>query len=448
MSDYQLKISGVHYAANSDSVAGQKDTEEMHLRTRKLLSWIDHDRPMVVLTAEPTNHYNSNAIMARAQGRRIGRVGDECLTVAHALLKQSGQPMILAKIKEVAIRNHGYVVVTVSTEAPATLQPLALTEIEWRNWMSDLPLLPPAEQLLSEQEAGFVLDTVVFPKLEETDFALLKTYLDIWIEGSQHDLSREARRARSVYIERLEAAQKKEVRQLAELLREQQTSICGRKALDEHTAWLRTEWQRSADAVRLWNQWRLKNDNKLWLGLRRLDLLLRELPGELYGDIGKLDVVLSRLYYMNTPSKALQAILTLLMLRELTCLELGIVVQPMTEEDYQTDGYISNPIDMPTTIGRVVEFGQTQCELPIQRQTIQMLAQWLRDDYEQSHSKEIEALAENRRNKLITTLEREAAKPHINISMEFVQNKETNIDKNYGPNIEQTGGMLNLPENN
>ena len=30
MAEYLLRISGVHYGANGDSVAGQKDTEEMH----------------------------------------------------------------------------------------------------------------------------------------------------------------------------------------------------------------------------------------------------------------------------------------------------------------------------------------------------------------------------------------------------------------------------------
>ena len=30
MAEYEIRISGVHYAANGDSVAGQKDTEEMH----------------------------------------------------------------------------------------------------------------------------------------------------------------------------------------------------------------------------------------------------------------------------------------------------------------------------------------------------------------------------------------------------------------------------------
>ena len=38
MVEYLIKISGVHYGANGDSVALQKDTEESHVRTRELLS--------------------------------------------------------------------------------------------------------------------------------------------------------------------------------------------------------------------------------------------------------------------------------------------------------------------------------------------------------------------------------------------------------------------------
>ena len=52
MAEYEIRISGVHYGANGDSVAGQKDTEEMHMRTRELLSWIDRVRPIVTLSPE------------------------------------------------------------------------------------------------------------------------------------------------------------------------------------------------------------------------------------------------------------------------------------------------------------------------------------------------------------------------------------------------------------
>ena len=70
MAEHQLLISGVHYGANGDSVAGQKDTEETLMRTRELLSRIDRVRPIVVLSPDPSNHIHRNAIQARALGQR------------------------------------------------------------------------------------------------------------------------------------------------------------------------------------------------------------------------------------------------------------------------------------------------------------------------------------------------------------------------------------------
>ena len=393
MAEYRLEISGVHYGANGDSVFGQKDTEEMHQRTRELLSWLDSARPPVVLVAEPCNHFHQNAVMARTCGRRIGRVAYSDCDLACALLRQCGRPMLLARIQEVDIKEHGHVWVTVSSADVQQVQPQAETEIEWRDWLSDLPLLPPSEQLMAEEEATFMLDTVLMPRLAEADINFLKTYLDVWLKGSRHDLSREARQQRSHYIELLEAAPDKHVRLLAEPLKEQRARICERAFLDEHATVWWTERLESPEVQRLWQQWRLRNDNKLWQGLQRIDLLLRQLPGELYSDIRQLDVVLSRMYYMNTPLKAFQAILALMMLRQLTCRELGIEMRPMTEDEYLTDGLITDPMDMPTTIGRVVAFGETQCD-KAQKQTIERLVHWLRDDYEQGHPLGIESSSE------------------------------------------------------
>ena len=78
MAEYEIRISGVHYGANGDSVAGQKDTEEMHMRTRELLSWIDRTRPIITLSPDPKNRVHENALQARALGNRIGRVALEC----------------------------------------------------------------------------------------------------------------------------------------------------------------------------------------------------------------------------------------------------------------------------------------------------------------------------------------------------------------------------------
>ena len=408
--EYQLKISGVHYGANGDSVAGQKDTEEMHMRTFEMLSWIDRERPIVVLSADPVNHIHKDAIKAGALGKRIGRVAYEDVDRAWNLLRQSGKPMMLAKVKEVAIQEHGYVVVTVSADELQPGQSASANEIEWREWTSDLPLLPPSELLQAEMEAEFVLDNVYLPSLATCDVNDVKTYLDIWLEGSRHDLSGEARQKRSAYIRYLEASSDKDVRQLAEPLKEQRRRICERTYLDEHaTTW----WQErleSDDVQRLWRQWLLKNNKKLWQGLKMIDSLLRQLPGDLYGDIGQLDVVLSRLYYLNTPRQVFQAILALLMLRHITCSQLGIDMHPMIEDEYQQDGLVSNLMDMPTTIGRVVAFGETRCDRG-QKQTIELLVHWLRDDYEQSHPQELDVLAEDTQAKLADAVEKAANKP-------------------------------------
>lgn len=393
MSEHQLLISGVHYGANGDSVAGHTETEEERLCTLELLSKIDRTRPIVVLSSDPSNHIHRNAIQARALGKRIGRVSYEDNEKAWRLLRQSGKPMLLASVKDVSIEDHGYVnVIVEADELQEPLQPMA-AEIEWRLWLSDLPLLPESEQLQAQQEVAFVMDNMYLPSLAEADFTEVKTYLDIWLENSWNDLSREARQKRSEYIELLLAAPNKEMRQLAEPLKEQRRRLLEREPLDRLAMTWWEERLRCHEMQHLWQQWRLKNENKLWLGLRRIDVLLRQLPGELYGDIGKLDVILSCLYYMNTPRRAFQSIMALLMLRDLTCQELGIEMHPMTEDEYETDGRIANQMEMPTTIGRVVAFAETQCDRN-QRQTIQLLAQWLRDDYEQSHPKEIETLAE------------------------------------------------------
>ena len=410
MTEYEIRITGVHYGANGDSVAGQKDTEEMHVRTRELLSMIDRVRPIVTLSPDPNNHVHENALQARALGNRIGRVALECVDLVWDLLRATGKPMLLAKVKEVAVKNHGYAVVTVSAEALQQTQTAVASETEWGPWLSDLPLLPPSEQLQAEEEASFVLENVFFPCLNECDVHELATYVNIWLEGSRHDLSREARQKRALYIELLETAEDKEVRQLAEALKEQRRRICEREPLDE----MATEWwqqrQGDADVQRLWQQWRLKNDNKLWAGLRLIDSLLRQMPGDLYGDIGQMDVVLSRLYYLNTPRKAFQTIMALLMMRRLTCRELGIDMRPMTEGEYERDGIVKNPLEIPTTIGRVVAFGETHCDR-MQRQTIELLVHWLRDDYELAHCDEIEALAEDTQFRLANAIEKAATKP-------------------------------------
>ena len=62
--------------------------------------------------------------------------------------------------------------------------------------------------------------------------------------------------------------------------------------------------------------------------------------------------------------------------------------------------------------------------------------------------KEQQERQEQREDRMAASVEKAANKPATqnNIHLEVVKKKETNIDKNYGPNIEHSGGTLSLPE--
>ena len=363
--EYRFKISGVHYAANPEAETKRlPDTEEMHVRTRELLTKIDRERPLVSLFAEPTNLFNPDCIMAFSRGKRIGRVADECVGEVKSLLAQSEDPILFARVEDVTIKEHGHLTVVVEAEELTNILPLQSSAIEWDMWLrDDMVRLSPHQQVLAEKEAYYMLKSQLMTNVDGADITDLKIYLGLWMEGSCHDLSRETREARTQFIAQLEKAQNKEVRLLNEPLKQQRTSMCGRMALIERTSEWWTERLESEEMKRLWTQWWLVNEGRLWGGLRDIDELLRQLPGQLYNDIGKRDVVLSRLYYMNTPRKALDAILTLLMLRELTCRQLGIEMKPMIESEYGCDKVVEecdepqaeSPIYLSTAKGQKID---------------------------------------------------------------------------------------------
>ena len=101
MVKYTIMISGVHYGANGDLVAGQKDTPEMHKRTHELLEWLDRERPIVVMGPDPCNNIHKNAIIACSHGQRIGRVAKNDVNTAWDLLRQSGNSMLISRVSEV-----------------------------------------------------------------------------------------------------------------------------------------------------------------------------------------------------------------------------------------------------------------------------------------------------------------------------------------------------------
>lgn len=86
---------------------------------------------------------------------------------------------------------------------------------------------------------------------------------------------------------------------------------------------------------------------------------------------------------------ALRGVLSLLAIRTLLCKELGLPLDPFFGERVEV---ITDVKQMPTTIGKVMEFADTQCKEYAEILTVQRLANFLKDDYEGSRNEEIEGI--------------------------------------------------------
>ena len=385
-----IPILGAQYFANPKDVAASLTEAEREARTISLLTKVQAVGGMVMLIPEPSNRHNPNAVLARHRGVSVGYVGDDYLEVVHRALKQNGGRPLLAIITEVKVYRHGYLHVALPSVVAATAEPV-LYEVDWSMWMVDVPLLPTSDAEYCQTEAEMMLGMTPFTK---DAHAQLSFNLDLWLRGSVNDLSREARERRSRYIELLEASPDAEVRLLAEEVKHQRNAICGERMMTERTG---TWWQTlrsSQDLQDLWQKWQLRCKRRYWQNLQMIDDMLRGLPGEVYDDIGQPGKFLSRLYYLKVPRMAYYSILTLMLIRQLTCEKLGIPPGPLTTDDYLSDDVMQDMELMPVTIGQVLRYGKTQCELPVQRATVQLLANWLRDEYTQTHCQAADALTQ------------------------------------------------------
>ena len=335
MIEYKIKILGAQYAANPDYKFGDLETPEMWDRTIGMLSNLRDMRPRVVLKPEPTNTNDHLAVMARAMGNKIGYVCKDQRNKVRTMISQSKRGMLAADISEVVVSEHGYLFVTLKCQEAIddnTKEP----GFDWGEWHTDTPLLPPMDALHAEEEAEFILEEELLPHLTDVNITELETYLGIWMEGSRHDMSHEASRQRELYIKLLEESTRDEVHELADELKHQSGSMCSLHRLEERTQDWWPSLVDSDEAENMWGRWREQTKGQLWGGLQLIDDLLRQLPGNLYQNIGHMEALFSQLYYLCIPRVALTTILSLLVLREKTCRELGIEMRPMTEADYET----------------------------------------------------------------------------------------------------------------
>ena len=272
----------------------------MWARTIGMLSNLRDMKPRVVLKKEPTNPNDHLAVMARAMGNKIGYVCKEHRNKVRTIMSQTKRGMLAADISKVVVDKHGYLFITLKCEE-AVDDSAQEPGFDWSEWQTDIPLLPPMEALHAEEEAEFILEEELLPQLTDVNITELQTYLGIWMEGSRHDMSHEACRQRELYIKLLEESTRDEVRELAGELKHQSGSMCSLHRLEERTLEWWPRLVNSAEAANMWGRWCEQTNNQLWGGLRLIDDLLHQLPGNLYQNIGHMEAIFSQLYYLCIP---------------------------------------------------------------------------------------------------------------------------------------------------
>ena len=431
MIEYTFKILGAQYAANPDYKFGDPETPEMWARTIGLLSDLRDMRPRVVLKAEPMNPNDPLAVMARAMGNKIGYVCKEHRDKVRTIMRQSKRGMLAADISNVVVNEHGYLYITLKCPE-AVDDSMQEPGFDWSEWQTDIPLLPPMEALHAEEEAEFILEEKLLPNLADVNMTELQTYLGIWMEGSRHDMSYEASRQRELYIKLLEESTRDEVRELAGELKHQSGGMCCRHRLEERTLeW----WPRlvdSVEATNMWGRWCEKINGKMWDGLRLIDDLLHQLPGNLYQNLGHMEAIFSQLYYLCIPRAALTSILSLLVLRERTCCELGIEMRPMVEADYEKCLPESGKFSMKDLASSFLKF-PTKIALGMFGGVSTLLAwhpEWQKsapkiEEQILAQQKEQQDRQEAKQNKMMETVEKAAERPATVIS--HVENYQPQI---------------------
>ena len=334
MTEYKLRIVGIHYAANPDYVRGVECTEEMEEHTVESLRLLAEQRPRVVLMPEPGNPVDPNAVMARAMGRKIGYVAKTDLQLAHRLLRCNGGRMICGRIAEVEVCRRGSLNIALEAddEKMEHIQ-VALSTYDWSTWRCQIPSLELHDKWLACQEAEYVINSLLDnPTLDSRNE--LMEYIQVWIDNNLHDLSLDTKLLREHYMERLTALGDDSLIPLVKRIDKQRTAICGDHRMSYRLAWWR-ELAASPQMEMYWSRWTSRRGHNLWRDLRDIDLQLRSLPCDVYDYVGKRSYLFARLSSLDIPRYILWNVYTLLLLRERVCTELGIALKPMAPDAYK-----------------------------------------------------------------------------------------------------------------
>ena len=416
-----LKAVGVRYTVNPElGHKGVVETEEMCQKTIAKLKWLDEKRPRVVLMADPQNK-DTHAVMVRALGEKIAYVDMNSAPEIHGMLKETPRGMLSTCITEVRVNKHGFFYVKKPTMDRAfTPEEIG---VDWSSFQVSEPFLLSGEYFDSHDELSMVIEDELLPDLANVGEDELRMYIDRWLTTVRYNQSCEVQHEMLRFITILSADPREKIRSIAVSIDHLSTKKNSSEVITE----MSEVWWKDLLQCRTVNESfslvvnRCQNDrHRLLLLLDKVEELLRSMPGDLYNDMGDTYEFFSHLAYLAPPKRALIGVLSLFALRSLICKELNLPTTPFFGKRVEA---ITDVRLMPTTIGKVFEFAETQCKDHAELVTAQRIIDFLRQDYLDTRDEQVENILN-------------ICKPATNIF----------VDKNYGPcngNIQEQ--RLQLP---
>lgn len=416
-----LKAVGVRYTVNPElGHKGVVETEEMCQKTIAKLKWLDEKRPRVVLMADPQNK-DTHAVMVRALGEKIAYIDMNSAPEIHGMLKETPRGMLSTCITEVRVNKHGFFYVKKPTMDRAfTPEEIG---VDWSSFQVSEPFLLSGEYFDSHDELSMVIEDELLPDLANVGEDELRMYIDRWLTTVRYNQSCEVQHEMLRFITILSADPREKIRSIAVSIDHLSTKKNSSEVITE----MSEVWWKDLLQCRTVNESfslvvnRCQNDrHRLLLLLDKIEELLRSMPGDLYNDMGDTYEFFSHLAYLAPPKRALIGVLSLFALRSLICKELNLPTTPFFGKRVEA---ITDVRLMPTTIGKVFEFAETQCKDHAELVTAQRIIDFLRQDYLDTRDEQVENILN-------------ICKPATNIF----------VDKNYGPcngNIQEQ--RLQLP---
>ena len=385
-----LKAVGVRFVVNPElGSMGVAETEVMCQKTIAKLQWLNEMRPRCVLVAD-TQNKDPHAVMVRVMGEKVAYIDRSQAPEIRGMLKETPRGMLSTTITEVNVYGHGYFFL----RKPDISKAYTPEEIgvDWSRYQTNEPIMLPSDYFISHDELSMIIFEELLPALSEVGTDELRLYLDRWLSAVRYNQSREVQKEMMELISILSADKREEVRQIAADIDHLRTKKGTKEILEEmaKTWWSDMLHDRTViDSFCVVKQ-RCQNDRRqLLLILGKVEQLMQDMPGNLYHDVGDVYEFFSHLGYLAPPMRALSGVLSLLAVRTLICNELGLSQEPFFGDRVEA---ITDTNQIPTTIGKVLAFGNEQCKEYAEMLTIQRLANYLKDDYHGTRDAEIEGI--------------------------------------------------------